>query len=117
MSLSDPIENLIEKYSDSDSNPSLELFKDDSSGDISLKTDLTNMEHVLVSAICTENDLINKDIEDFNLYSCFLNHFRRHKLSLDRKSRFEFVESSRRPTPHDLLNDASSIKNLQDSRK
>ena len=115
--LIDPIEQIFESISNSSSSPSLELFNDSRKGDISLKTDLTHKEHVLVSALSVENSLINESLKDFDLYGKFLEEFKRHKLSLDRKSRNEFVESNKKPSSSDLLNEASSVKNLTESRK
>lgn len=115
--LEDPIDSIFENISSGDKNHSLELFKDDKKGDIALKTDLKDKELVLVVALMTENELIKKDLGDFDLFGDFLNQFRRHKVSLDRKSRIEFVESNRKPLSSDLLNEASSVKNLTESRQ
>lgn len=115
--LKDPIDSIFEDVKSSNDQVSLELFRDDGHGEIALKTDLINKEHVLVTALMVENELIKEDLDDFDLYGDYLNQFRRHKVSLDRKSRTEFVEANRKPAPSDLLNETASAKTLTESRK
>lgn len=113
----DVIEDIFEKVSGANKNDSLELFKDDKTGDIALKTDLNPSEHTLVVCMITENKLIKEDLEDFDLYGDFLNEFRRHKVSLDRKSRDEFVQVNMKNTMDRDLNRVANLNNLTDTRK
>lgn len=113
--LNDPIEKIFEEVKGNTDDNTLELFKDDKTGDIALKTDLIHIEHVLTSCLATENLLI-KGILDFDLYGEFLDQFRRHKVSLDRLSRKEFVEVNQKNTMDRDLERVSSLKNLTDSR-
>lgn len=110
----DPIDSIFENIETGSKNNGIELFRDDSK-DIDLKTDLTHTEHVIVSCIATDNEFIKRDL-GFDLYGEFLNQFRRHKVSLDRKSRSEFVQVNMKNTIDRDLDRISNLKNLSDSR-
>lgn len=113
--LNDPLQEIFEQVKGSNIDNSLELFKDDKTGDIALKTDLVHKEHVLVTCIDVENDLIKQDL-GFDLYADFLTSFKRHKVSLERKSRGEFVSVNMKNTMDRDLARVSNLKNLTESR-
>jgi hypothetical protein len=112
--LIDPLSKIFEDIKGSDSDKALELFK---KTDIALRTDLTHKEHVLVSAISTENDFFNDSLPDFNLYGRFLSHFLSLKTSLDRQSRKEFVAAIQQNTIDRDLERVANLNNLTESRK
>jgi len=117
--LSDPLDEINEYLKGANSELPTELFTEerDFTDGIALKTDLIHKEHVLVSVLATENKNISDDLgSDFNLYGDFLNEFRRHKVSLDRKSREEFVNTVSGGISNKDLETASNIKNLTDTR-
>lgn len=115
--LNDPIEKIFEKVKSGDSEPALELIKEEFKGDIDLKTDLNSKEMVLITCLESENELIKEDLPDFNLYSIYLNHFKRFKVSLDRKSRIELVQSIQHDTTDRTINKLSNLNSLTESRK
>lgn len=117
--LHDPLEAISEVLDSGKTELSLELFTEErpQTDGIALKTDLTHKEHVLVSVLATENELIKKALgQDFNLYKEFIEQFRRHKVSLDRKSREEFVRTVQGGISEKGLEIASNIKNITESR-
>lgn len=115
----DPIDRIAEHVRGSQSDNAIELFTDerqDSDG-IAFKTDLTKKEHVFVSVLRTENNNLNELFGiDFNLYGDFLDEFRKHKTSLGRKSRMEFVDVLRGGFSGKDIEFASNVKNLTSSR-
>lgn len=108
----DPIDEIFEKFKASKSDNSLELFAE---GDVTLKTDLINKEMVLVNALHVENKLIKESL-GFDVFGEFLSSFKRHKVSLDRKSRSEFVDVNLRNSLDRDISRASNLKNLVESR-
>jgi hypothetical protein len=114
----DIIEQTFEQFKGSQDEQALKLFDE---GDIDLKTDLSSKEVVLVTALDIESKLINKSFSkfgfDFDLYGAFLQSYKRHKVSLDRKSRSEFVASIMKNTIDRDLNRVSNLKNVTDSRQ
>lgn len=119
-SLGDPLDQIAEQVKSSNSDLPTELFTDErsSSDGIALKTDLIHKEHVLVSVLASENQAIKELFgSDFDLYGEFLNQFRRHKVSLDRKSREEFSGVLKGGISNKDLEVASNMKNLLESRK
>lgn len=114
----DPLLLINEQMSSNKSELPQQLFSENPEIDeIALKTDLIHKEHVFVSVLMTENKLISNLFgDDFNLYGDFLNQFRRHKVSLDRKSRLEFVDVLRGGVSEKDLNTMSNLKNITDTR-
>lgn len=115
--LNDPLNDIMEKISSSNDKPALELFRDEVKEDISLKTRLTHREHILVSVMTEQDEFLNELFPNFNLFNNFLSEFKRHKLSLEGKSREEFVNSIKGQTTKDLLNETASAQNLVEARK
>lgn len=114
--LEDPIGSIFEDIKNTNDN-SLELF---AQGDVTLRTDLLNKEVVLVNCIHTDNELMKKSFKrfkiEFDLFDEFLTSFKRHKVSLDRKSRGEFVNVNMKNTLDRDLTRVSNLKNLTESR-
>lgn len=112
--IDDPLEKIFEKTQPNRDN-SLKLFEED---DITLKTQVSSPELVLVNALTVENELIKKLFpkDDFDLYGHFLKEFKRHKVSLDRQSRQEFVNVNMRNMLDRDIQRASNIKNLVEAR-
>ena len=111
----DPIKQIFEEIQGSDNDPGKKLFEDDKTGDIALKSDLIHKEQVLVTALDVENQNILNEL-DFDLFGYYLDSFRRHKLSLNRLSRQEFVQVNMKNTMDRDLARVSNVKNLVDSR-
>lgn len=116
--IKDPIGEIFESINKSDDDNSLELF---SSGDITLRTQLNNKEVVLSNCLFVENEIIksqfkSKTGKSFDLYGDFLSNFKKHKVSLDRQSRGEFVNVNLKNTFDRDLNRMANLKNLTESR-
>ena len=94
---------------------SRELFKADKDN-VDIKTDLTKEEiSIITSLIFNDNFLISKKLKP--LFQKYYYPYMRLKISLDRKSRAEFVNINKSPSQEDVLNTASNLKNLTDVRK
>lgn len=111
----DPIDRISEKFSRSNLDNSIELFKA-SEKDVDIKTDLTHEEQVLMACILTENDLISNKLKGFSLYGSFSQHFMRTKISLDRKSRAEFTRVNDKGSMDRDAERMSALKNLSEVR-
>lgn len=115
--LNNPIENIFENIVPN-SSVSSELFTE---GDISLKTELNNDEQVILSCLCVENNLINGDLttqkRKVDIYGDFIKTYMRLKVSLDRKSRKEFVDSLNKNNTDKDFERLSNLKNLTEVRK
>lgn len=120
--LIDPIDKISEHIRGSNKDLPVELFTDtrETTDGIALKTDLVHKEHVFVSVLATENTLIKELFRqsgiNLDLYGDFLNQFRRHKVSLMRKSREEFSNVLRGGINNKDLENASNLKNIMESR-
>jgi len=85
--------------------------------DVDIKTDLTLQEIVLINKLMFNNELL-KDAGLIPVYKEFLNHYLRLKISLERKSRAEFVDMNRAKTnTDDILDVTSKISNITGAKK
>jgi len=115
--LNDPLNKIFEQIKGSDSDISLELFSNNNdTDDIALKTDLNQREFVITTAIVTLGPIIFSKI-GYNPYENFIREFKRHKVSLDRKSRAEFVAINQADTLDKNLDKVANLKTLTDTRK
>ena len=95
---------------------SRELFKADKEN-IDLKTHLTDQEITLINTLFF-NDKILKDNGLKQIYSAFIYKYLRLKVSKDRLSRTEFVNTNRTgEQAEETLNKLSNVKNITDTKK
>jgi hypothetical protein len=109
----DDLPNHIEEYLDSKSPTSehIELFEGDIDN-IDLRTDLSHPEIIVVNAIIFNSLFLqNKGIPD--PYGRFINEYQRLKVSMDRKSRMEFVNVNKRERFDDNLDKFNSFTALK----
>ena len=116
-----PMSNHIEEYfADASQSKevltSKELFKA-LPEDVDIKTDLTLQEIVLIGKL-KFNNLLLKESGLNPVYTEFLQHYLRLKISLDRKSRGEFVDMNRSKTnTDDILDVTSKVSNIMGAKK
>ena len=95
---------------------SKELFRAERDS-VDIKTDLSWQEIVLVAKLKFNNDLL-KDFGLISVYNEFLNNYLRLKISLDRKSRGEFVDMNRgAQKAEDVLDTMSKVSNITGAKK
>lgn len=108
-------EYFAEKESSQNAITSRELFNA-SEEDIDLKTDLDSKEIALITTLKFNDSFLKTK----GLKPIFLKYFypyMRLKVSKERKSRGEFVNVSKKDNQEDILNTASNLKNITDSKK
>jgi len=113
-------DHINEYFTDSNENPdvqtSKELFRA-STDDVDIKTDL-NLQEIMIVSSLKANDESLKLHGLRPLYSDFLKDYLRLKISLDRKSRGEFVDMNRNGNkPEDLIQNASNVSNILGAKK
>jgi len=85
--------------------------------DVDIKTDLSLQEIVLIGKL-KFNNLLLKESGLNPVYTEFLQHYLRLKISLDRKSRGEFVDMNRSKTnTDDILDVTSKVSNIMGAKK
>ena len=90
----------------------IDLFEAESSN-VDLRTDLKIEEIILVNIIKMNADyLTNKGIKN-NVFETFINQYLRLKISLDRKSRAEFVDINKKERFENNLNKFNTFANLK----
>lgn len=94
---------------------SRELFSGDNDN-IVFKTDLTNEEISLITTL-KFNDQFLKARGLSPLFMKYFNNYMKLKVSKDRQSRGEFVNINKQDNQDDIIDKASSLKNLTDPRK
>lgn len=106
--------NHIEEFMDSKAKRSdfVDLFeaKEDN---VDLRTDLSHPEIVLVNILQINAEFMNKKGLDGNIYQRFINGYKRLKVSLDRKSRAEFVDINKKERFESNLDKFNSFANLK----
>lgn len=94
---------------------SKELFRADPDN-VDIKTDLSWQEIVLINKLMF-NDSLLKSKGLTPVYKDFINRYLRLKISLDRKSRGEFVDMNRAKTKtDDVLDTLGKVKNVTDTK-
>ncbi len=92
-----------------------EIFKADKEN-IDIKTDISHQEIVLLNALLYNNIILkSKGLKP--VWMPFINQYMRLKISLDRKSRGEFVDVNRSGDPSKMLQDFSNIKSLEKDKR
>lgn len=94
---------------------SRELFKA-SREDVDIKTDLSIQEIVLINKLLFNNELLKKSKLN-PIYQDFLYNYMRLKISLDRKSRGEFVSINKVDHTDEATNLLSNLSNINSSKK
>jgi hypothetical protein len=116
-----PMSNHIEEYFADATNgkevlTSKELFKANPE-DVDIKTDISIQEIVLINKLLFNNEIL-KEAGLKPVYKNFLNSYMRLKISLDRKSRGEFVDMNRsNQKPEDVLSTMSNVSNIMGAKK
>ena len=83
---------------------------------IDVKTDLKHEEINYINTLLYNNDLlVSRGLKP--VYKDFLQNYMRLKISLDRKSRGEYVDINRSNDFAKNLQDMSNIKNVTDTKK
>jgi len=117
----DESKNHIEEYFSNKENnkevlTSKELFKADKK-DVDVRTDIVWKEIVLVNKLMYNNLLLTK----YKLIPCFddfVTEYMRLKISMERKSRTEFVDMNRaRSNGEDALKSMSEISTIMNTKK
>jgi hypothetical protein len=113
--------NPIESYFNNKHNVSefIELFEA-TGQNVDLRTDLTHEEIILVNIIKMNGEYLKSlDEEAFkdNIYTQFINSYMRLKISLERKSRGEFVDINKRERFENNLHKFNALKDLTDIKK
>lgn len=94
---------------------SRELFKA-TKEDVDLKTDLKWQEITIINCLIWNNELLaRKGLKP--IYTNFINQYLRLKISLDRKSRAEFVSVNRNDKTEEALNLMGSLSNISNTKK
>lgn len=88
----------------------LELFEANKQ-DVDLKTDLTIFEIIIINKLRVDNIFLDDKMK-FPLFDDFLDNYLRLKISLDRKSRMEFVDINRKDRFEQNLQRFGNFSNL-----
>lgn len=114
--LSNHIEEYFAKIEGSrDLITSREIFKAEKEN-IDIKTDVDIKEIILINKILYNNKLLaSKKLNP--VWSDWINQYMRLKISLDRKSRGEYVDVNRSSDNSKLMQDMSNFKNISDAKK
>lgn len=103
-----PLEEYV--YDKGKENTFLDLFEADHDN-VDLRSDLTIQEIVIINKLIVDNSFLNEKL-GFNLFDEFLEHYLRLKISLDRKSRGEFVDVNRKDRFEQNLQRFNNFSNL-----
>lgn len=94
---------------------SRELFKAEK-GDVDIKTDLSIQEIVLLNTLMFNNRILAEcGLEP--VYEDFIYFYMRLKISLDRKSRGEFVSINKTDRTEEATSLLSNVKNIMEPKK
>lgn len=94
---------------------SRELFKAEQE-DVDIKTDLKPEEISYINVLMFNNDLLkSRGLKP--VYQNFLKNYMRLKISLDRKSRGEFVAMNKGDKTDDILKGMSDLSNIKSAKK
>lgn len=113
--------NHIEEYFKNNNKRSdfLDLFEseendvDSPDNNIMLRTDLTHQEIILVNVIILNANLMKSLGLKSNIYDNFINQYQRLKVSMDRKSRAEFVDINKKERFENNLDKFNAFQNLK----
>lgn len=93
---------------------SKELFTADK--DVDIKTDIKWEEIVIINKILFHNEHLRKQGLK-PIYNNFLNNYMRLKISMDRKSRAEFVNMNRGNNTDEVIDKFSALSNITGAKK
>lgn len=112
--LGDHVKAYLQENKEPDSkqtNLSKELFNVDNNDNLDLKTDLEMLELLYLNAMKVD-DLILKKYHLKPLFNSFVTTHERHKISLDRKARSEFVITNKAQSDEGAILDTMSKVDL-----
>lgn len=112
--MADILENPIEEYFKEGLNGEStfpELFEANKEN-VDLRTDLITHEAVLIiSKLQVDNEFLDEKL-NFRLFDALIEHYLRNLVSLERKSRMEFVDINRRDRFKENLKDFGNFSNI-----
>lgn len=109
-----PIEDYLNTNSSSTEN--LELWEAKEK-EIDLKTELTKDEIVVANVIRLNANFLKEKGLDNNIFEEFLQNYTRLRVSLDRKSRIEFVTVNKKNQFDDNIKNIADLKSISDVKK
>lgn len=114
------LSNHIEEYftkteGTAEARHSRELFQADKSN-VDIKTDLTIQEIILINKLMWNDDLLRR-YKLKPVFSFFVDEYLRLKISLDRKSRSEFVSINRADRTEEATKLLSNLSNIGNVKK
>lgn len=117
--MANPIPNHIAEYFAKEGSTSAfharELFQA-TKADVDIKTDLNWQEIVLINKLYWNNEYLKRK-KLRPIYENFINQYMRLKISLDRKSRKEFVDVNKGDNSQEVLDTASKFSNILGVKK
>lgn len=111
------LNNPIQEYFDNQNNEA--TFKDlfeATKENVDLRTDLTIQEIVIINKLKTNDTFIEEKL-NFKLFDGFVNDYLRLKISLDRRSRGEFVDINRKERFEQNLRRMNDFSNVLEVKK
>ena len=109
-----PLEEYFKNNSEKE-NTFIELFEA-TAENVDLRTDLSISEILILNSMYINSKFLEK-LGLKPLYSGFLDKYMRLKISLDRKSRGEFVDINKKDRFKDKLQEFGNFKNLGEVKK
>ena len=114
--LSDHIEEyFVQNETNKDVLTSKELFRAEKH-DVDIRTDINLQEIVLINKLIFNNRHLKK-CKLKGVYTDFIDEYLRLKISLDRKSRGEFVQMNSKNNTDEVINKMSAISNVVGVKK
>lgn len=114
--LKNPIEEYFTKIETSKESINSKAIFEAEKENLDLKTELTIQEIVILNKLEMNNIYLqSKGIKP--IFSEFIKNYERLKISLDRKSRGEFVNLNKSNNTDDILNGMSNLSNIGSAKK
>lgn len=118
--MSKPLSNHIEEYfvqneTNKEILTSKELFRAEKE-DVDIKTDINLQEIILINKLIFNNRHLKKH-KLKGVYDGFIDEYLRLKISLDRKSRGEFVTMNSKNNTDQIIDKMSSVSNIIGTKK
>jgi hypothetical protein len=115
-SLKNPIEEYFTKIETSKESVNSKAIFEAENDNLDLKTELSIQEIVILNKL-EMNNLYLKSKGIKPVFSEFIKNYERLKISLDRKSRGEFVNLNKSNNTDDILNGMSNLSNIAGAKK
>ena len=115
-SLKNPIEEYFTKIETSKESVNSKAIFEAENDNLDLKTELSIQEIVILNKL-EMNNLYLKSKGIKPVFAEFIKNYERLKISLDRKSRGEFVNLNKSNNTDDILNGMSNLSNISGAKK